>query len=325
MCAAVLGGTSAWAYWTSSASTNASVSADSLPQGATPTTAVSGPTVTVTFAGSSTTSGHVAASGYVVKRYAASTGGTGVTLSCTASPCTDTPGAGTWYYTDTPLLGANWQGTESARSAGQAVAYGPATKLAFTQQPSSPTSPNTAFATQPTVTVEDSAGNTVTSATNSVTLALTTPNGASLSCTTNPVSALAGVASFTGCKVNTAGTYTLTATATGLTSATSSSFTIAVSAPTITSPSTSAPFVTPIHNASNQTVTVTGTGFQPGATVTIAPSDNVFTIVSSATVISSTSISVTVSAQGGTGKMDGLTVTNPDGGSVTMPRCLKNS
>ena len=42
------------------------------------------------------------------------------------------------------------------------------------------------------VTVQDAGGNTVTGDTSSVTLALTTPGGASLTCTTNPLAAVLG-------------------------------------------------------------------------------------------------------------------------------------
>ena len=52
-------------------------------------------------------------------------------------------------------------------------------------------------------------------------------SGATLSCTSNPVTASAGVASFAGCKITgKAGNYTLRATSSGLTSATSSRFRI---------------------------------------------------------------------------------------------------
>ncbi len=102
---------------------------------------------------------------------------------------------------------------------------GPASKLAFTQQPGGSTG-GVAFATQPTVAVQDLAGNTVTTDTSPVTLALTVPGGATLSCTSNPVAAVTGVASFAGCRVNVAGSFTLTATDGGLTAAVSSSFTI---------------------------------------------------------------------------------------------------
>ena len=42
------------------------------------------------------------------------------------------------------------------------------------------------------VTVQDAFGNTVTGSTSSVTLALTTPGGATLTCSTNPQAAVAG-------------------------------------------------------------------------------------------------------------------------------------
>jgi hypothetical protein len=77
--------------------------------------------------------------------------------------------------------------------------------------------------------VQDAGGNTVTSSSASITLAIgTNPGGGVLSCTTNPKAAVSGVATFAGCKITLAGTgYTLTATATGLTSATSNTFNIA--------------------------------------------------------------------------------------------------
>jgi trimeric autotransporter adhesin len=104
-----------------------------------------------------------------------------------------------------------------------------AAKLGFTQQPSGSTG-GVAFATQPRVTIQDQYGNTVNTATNSVTLAIgTNPGGGALSCTTNPVAAVAGVATFSGCKIDKAGNgYTLTATSGSLTSATSSAFNITV-------------------------------------------------------------------------------------------------
>ena len=49
-----------------------------------------------------------------------------------------------------------------------------------------------------------------------------------LTCTANPKAAVAGIATFAGCKIDKAGTgYTLTATATGLTSAASNAFNVA--------------------------------------------------------------------------------------------------
>ncbi|PYR22369.1 MAG: hypothetical protein DMF98_20360, partial [Acidobacteria bacterium] len=108
---------------------------------------------------------------------------------------------------------------------------GPPAQLAFTQQPSSSSTGGTAFGTQPKVTIQDSAGTAVTSDNSTqVTLAITSGTGtaaAALSCTTNPVTASAGVATFAGCKIDKVGTgYTLTATSGSLTSATSSGINI---------------------------------------------------------------------------------------------------
>jgi hypothetical protein len=80
------------------------------------------------------------------------------------------------------------------------------------------------------VSVEDNYGNVVLTNSSSVTLALTTANGANLSCTTNPLAASSGVATYAGCNIDKAGTYTLTATDGSLTSAVST--TIALSAGT---------------------------------------------------------------------------------------------
>ena len=132
--------------------------------------------------------------------------------------------------------------TDSALGAGYSlpsssftISLGPPSQIIFTQQPSSQTG-GTAFATQPQITVEDAGGNTVTTDTSSVSLAVSTGSGpGSLSCTTNPLSAVGGVATFTGCSVNTIGTtYTLTATdvePSGTLTTTSAAFTISVGAP----------------------------------------------------------------------------------------------
>ena len=114
----------------------------------------------------------------------------------------------------------------SATSSSVTINAASAAKLAFTTAPSPTATSGTALATQPVVTVQDAAGNTTTTTTSSVTLTLTTPAGASLTCAANPTAATSGIASFTGCTIDTAGTYTLTATDGSLTSATSSSVTI---------------------------------------------------------------------------------------------------
>jgi Invasin, domain 3/Protein of unknown function (DUF1566) len=100
------------------------------------------------------------------------------------------------------------------------VTNGSASKLAFTTQPSSSTVSGAAFAQQPVVTIEDAAGNRVSSATGLITLTLTTGTG-TLGGTLS-MNAVNGVADFSGkgVNINQAGTdKVLTATATGMTPA----------------------------------------------------------------------------------------------------------
>jgi signal peptidase I len=155
----------------------------------------------------------------------------GAVLTCTANPRTATSGAATFAgcridkagtYTLTATSGV----LSSDVSAAFTITAGAATKLAFTTSPSGSTG-GTAFATQPVVAVQDASGNT-TAGTNPVTLTITTPAGAVLTCTTNPKAAVAGVATFAGCRIDKTGTYTLTATSGTLTTNVSSSFTITV-------------------------------------------------------------------------------------------------
>ena len=114
----------------------------------------------------------------------------------------------------------------STSALGTYVVVHNAAKLVFTIAASATATSDTALATQPVVTIQDAAGNTTTTDTSSVTLTLTTPAGATLTCATNPTPAVTGIARFTGCAIDKAGTYTLRATDGSLTSATSSSVTI---------------------------------------------------------------------------------------------------
>ncbi|MDA0269545.1 MAG: IPT/TIG domain-containing protein [Chloroflexi bacterium] len=75
-----------------------------------------------------------------------------------------------------------------------------------------------AFAQQPTVRVVNASGATVGAATDTVTLTKVSGSG-SLTCTSTSVAAVAGAATFAGCRISAADTYTLTASATGITSA----------------------------------------------------------------------------------------------------------
>src|SRR5437762_2972674 len=100
-----------------------------------------------------------------------------------------------------------------------------ATNLAFTTQPQSTQAGQTMPAVK--VTARDASGNTVTSYTGLITVAIgANPSGGTLSGTTS-VNAVNGVATFSTLSINNAGNgYTLTASASGLTGATSTSFNI---------------------------------------------------------------------------------------------------
>ena len=133
-----------------------------------------------------------------------------------------TPPAGTSSFAGCKITGkagsytltATASGLTGATSSAFNVTAGTATQLVFTTQPGGGAN-GSAWSTQPAVSVEDASGNTVTTATNSITLALGTNPGGALACTTNPLGATGGTSSFAGCKITgKAGSYTLTATAT---------------------------------------------------------------------------------------------------------------
>jgi len=102
---------------------------------------------------------------------------------------------------------------DTAASSTISVGAGAATNLVFSTEPSATAMDRTVFAIQPVVAIEDGYGNIVTANySDVVALALTTTNGASLTCASNTATAVAGVATFAGCSTNKLGTYTLTAT-----------------------------------------------------------------------------------------------------------------
>jgi hypothetical protein len=142
--------------------------------------------------------------------------------SCTSGACTATV-AGPHTVT------ASYWGLST--TATLTVTPGAAAKLGFTQSPST-SSGGAVFATQPVVAVQDTYGNTVTSSTAPLTLSITSGTPASggpgtLSCTSNPLTAASGVATFAGCSVNTIGTdYRLHAVSGSLTATDSATFSI---------------------------------------------------------------------------------------------------
>ena len=135
---------------------------------------------------------------------------------------TGTAAAGT--YT---LVATRSDLTPTDASTNVVINVGAASKLAFTTQPVGGVAEGDALVTQPVVKVQDFYGNTVTSDTGNVTLAIAAgPAAGSLGCTATTVAAVAGVATFAGCEVTgtaAAGTYTLVATRSGLISTGSSS------------------------------------------------------------------------------------------------------
>lgn len=161
----------------------------------------------------------------VTVQFAAPAGGT-VT---TASAVTDTGGRARTLVTLPSLAGpAQFQATVTGLSAAvcsPTVLSSPPTQLAFKTQPTNAVAGAGISSFQ--VEVRDANGTLVPGATNAVTIAILNNAGGGTLGGTKTVSAIAGVATFTGLSLDKVGTgYTLQATATGLSSATSSAFNI---------------------------------------------------------------------------------------------------
>lgn len=124
------------------------------------------------------------------------------------------------------LLIATSANLTNATSSSFAIAVGPPVKLVFLVQPGLTVS-TTPISPPPTVAVQDLAGNTVTSATPSITLTLGfSPGGGTLTGTT-VVTAVNGIATFSDLRVDKVGTsYTLAASSINLTGATSAAFSV---------------------------------------------------------------------------------------------------
>ncbi len=178
------------------------------------------------------------------------TGASGATLTCTGG-LSKTVVSGLAAFTGcsidklspsgnpVQLVASTSTGLGSVFSSSFAVTVGPATKVTFTTQPTTATVAQT-FPTAPVVSIQDAGGNTVTtgvSSTATVTLALgSNPGGGTLTCSGGLTkAAVAGVATFTGCAIDRAGSpYTLVASSVGLASATSSPFSVGLVPATIT-------------------------------------------------------------------------------------------
>lgn len=173
------------------------------------------------------------------------------------------------------------------------VTVGAAVALRMVVQPAGAVAA-TAFVTQPQVEVIDAGGNRVTSSSASVAAGITTgtgTSGATLGGTT-PVSATAGLASFTNLSINLAGTgYTLTFTSGSLTNVVSASFSVA-GTPTqlgiATQPGgavVNQPFVTqPVIEVRDAAGTLVATDNTTQVVVTIASGTGAFTGTSTTTL-----------------------------------------
>ncbi|MFD1808019.1 hypothetical protein ACFSHQ_07110 [Gemmobacter lanyuensis] len=107
---------------------------------------------------------------------------------------------------------------------------GTASALVFGTQPSGSNTAGAAFATQPVINIVDAQGNVVTSATDDITLALSSGSGTLSG--TGTLAAVSGVAAFSDLSIETAGSgKVLTASASGLTAVESSSFAVVPAAP----------------------------------------------------------------------------------------------
>ena len=156
------------------------------------------------------------------------------TVTMTATPAAGLTFGG-WTTTGTPTCvpsGNTCSFTIPAGAFGNSIGasfFGPATMLAFSVPPPNAAQGN-AIAPAPTVRVEDADGNVVASgpaSTAAISIAIgTNPSGGTLSGITT-VSAVNGVATFSGLAIDNPGSgYTLTASSTGLTPATSGSFNV---------------------------------------------------------------------------------------------------
>ena len=180
------------------------------------------------------------------------------------------------------------------------VTAGAAAKLAFTVQPGNVAAASS-IAPSVTVSIEDTLGNVVTTANNSVSIAIgTNPSSGTLNGTT-PVTAAAGVATFSNLSINKVGTgYTLTASATGLTGSTSSAFNV------------TAGTATQLVFTQQPTNVVAGSSLTPAVTVTIEDAQgNVVTAANN-------SVSIAIGTNAGGGTLSGTTPVTATAGVATF-------
>ena len=185
------------------------------------------PQVTVQDQFGNTVTGDASTVTLAIKLGTPTSGGPGSLTGCLES---ESGGVITFSGCTIQTVGTGYQlhATDGTLTAADSTAFNitpaAANRLVFTQTPGS-TVAGVLFAPQPQVTVQDQYGNTVTTDTSDVTIAVTGGTTTVTGCL-NTKAATGGVATFSGCTITKAGTYTLTANDGLLISAESSSFTI---------------------------------------------------------------------------------------------------
>src|SRR5438132_611587 len=203
--------------------------------------------------------------------------------------------AGTGYTLTTSATGLTGQ-----PSASFIISPAAANKLVFTVQPTSVTA-GAPITPAVQVTAQDGLGNTVTSFTASVTVALGNNPGAGALTGTTSVTAVAGVATFSGLSVDKVGTgYTLTAVATGLTTGSSSVFNVTPGA------------------ASRLVFTVQPTPTVAGATITPAVQVTAQDAHGNTATAFSGNVTVAIGTNAGGGVLSGTTNVAAGGGIATF-------
>src|SRR4051795_2599973 len=252
------------ASWQATGSGSGYSQADSLWSGNTPATSVSGRNVTVNW---TATSGTVPVTGYVVKRYDASSGvqqtiGSGCSGTIAATSCTEAAvPPGSWKYAVTPAR-QNWRGTQSAKSSSTTVG-----------------SPSLSLTTSTITCRPGTLSGTITNfiTGDSVTFHLDSPTGTTLSGSTTPSTIPNnGQASVS---------ITIPTTVTG------GSHTVYVvdSGDTATSPSASFTVdalrvATGTYTGNGTSQTITGLGFQPDAVIDKAATNSGGAVMSTTTM-----------------------------------------
>jgi hypothetical protein len=204
----------AWAYWSAGSvpGSNGAAAAANVSQGATPVASASGSTVSVSWTATTLTNG-LPVSGYLVKRYDATTSavqavlpgcaGTLVATSCVENGVPD----GVWRYTVTPVFATNWRGAESLKSATVSTdvtsPVAPALTGISSDTGSSATDRVTSAASQ-TLTGTSEAGSSVTVRRGTTVLGTVNANGSGVF-TLGPVTLTLGTNTFTATATDAAG------------------------------------------------------------------------------------------------------------------------